>query len=42
MITVCIPKLSQKIFYLFSLLYIRIGGESVKFDVNKIKKGEFY
>ena len=42
MITVCIPKLSQKIFYLFSLLYIRIGGESVNFDDNKIKKGEFY
>ena len=31
-----------KIFYFFSLLYIRMNGKSINFDNKNIKKSDFY
>ena len=42
MITACIPKLLQKIFYFFSFLQIRMNGKNINFDNKKIKKSDFY
>ena len=36
-----IPKLLQKIFYFFSLMYIRMSAKSVIFDDKKIKRSDF-
>ena len=41
-ITACIPKLSQKNCYSFSLLYIRMNGNNINFGNKNIKKSDFY
>ena len=38
----CIPKLLQKIFYFFSLMYIRMSGKNINFNNKKIRKSTFY
>ena len=40
-ITACIPKLLSKIFYFFSLLYIRVNEKIINFNNEKIKKSDF-
>ena len=40
--TLCIPKLSKKNFYLFCIIYIRISGKNINFDDKKIKQSTFY
>ena len=42
MITPCIPKLSLKKIYFFSLQYIRMSGKNINFDDKKIWKSDFY
>ena len=42
MITLCIPKLLKKIFYLFSLHCIRMSGKNINFDDKNILKSDFY
>ena len=41
-ITACIPIIIIKIFYFFSLQYIRMNGKSINFDNKNIKKSGFY
>ena len=40
-ITAHISKLLLKIFYFFSLLYVRMNGKSINFDNRSIKKATF-
>ena len=40
-ITACIPKLLSKMFYFFSLLYIRVNEKIINFNNEKIKKSDF-
>ena len=42
MITLCIPKLLQKNFYIFSLRYIRMSRKNINFNEKKNKKSFFY
>ena len=41
-ITAYIPIIIIKIFYFFSLQYIRMNGKSINFDNKNIKKSGFY
>ena len=42
MTTARIPKLLFKIFYVFSLIYIRMSRKSVNFNDKKMKRSDFF